>query len=56
MKNNAQITFDELDMITGGGCHTIGVPFLLGPVFPELREVPQKNDDKPKDGGATYTW
>lgn len=56
MKNNAQITFDELDMITGGGYRAIGVPFMLGPVFPELRDYPKKDDDKPRDGGATGSW
>ena len=53
--NNAQITFEELGMISGGGYRVIGVPFMLGPVFPELREIPKKNDE-PRDGGATGSW
>ena len=53
--NNAQITFEELGMISGGGYHTIGDPFLLGPYNPILKDYPKKDDER-KDGGATGSW
>jgi hypothetical protein len=58
MNNNVQITFEELDMISGGETETCTIifPFVRRHrVNPLLRDYYKKKDE-PKDGGATGSW
>ena len=50
--NETQLGNETLEGLSGG---TLRVsPFSLGP--DPIPELDRRNSDKPKEGGATYTW